>query len=407
MEAYERYLARYRAILKFPNLMGSESAYDILRSNYEDLRRVLEDKEPYCAISIFVPSEILYALKVHFLPLEPVLATASQLGIIGDHRTVRSGIFVSDTSCCGCQALMVLYERNILPLPKYIIACSHMCDESLKAYNFVAKYYDIPIFNLDVPYGSDDRDVAYVKRQLEALIDFICEHEDTVFDIEALRSTVEISNRTNDHRQDLYSLGKGVPPVLRIVENLPTYPLFSKFGRADVENIYQKLTADVRKRVQSGSWAFKDGCYRILWLGMIPLTFPKFLGFMESLKLGFSMTELMLHSDFATIETHDPLEGIAKKIVNYPLVGRSEKRVEKIVGAINDYGIEGVVHFNHRGCIAFNGDNFIISETLKRMNVPFLVLEGDIADKEHCSEENLQKMVGEFHGVLEARYGSK
>jgi len=402
----DKYLSKFQALLRFPNLFGSPGIYRILKTNFEDLRQVTEEGRPYAAISVFVPSEILAALQIHYLPLEPVIATASQFGVVTEWEELYDDLLVTDTCCCGGQSLLALYERQVLPLPKYFLSCSHMCDDSLKTFNFLARRYDVPIFNLDVPYQKDREAVAYLASQLRELVRFICSIEHKELAPAALEGAIAVSNRTNGHRQALFSSMKTNPPLFRMFDNLPTYPMFSKFGRPEVETIYRELAEEVQTRVAKRQWAFEDGCYRLLWLGMIPLTFPKLLGFLDTLKFGFPITELALHSDFGSIEG-EPFEGIALKILNYPLVGPAQRRLDKIAQVLEEYGIEGVIHFNHRGCVSFNGDNFLVSELLKSRNVPLLVLEGDIALKKYCAPERLKEALEGFRLVLEERHGKR
>ncbi len=402
-----KYMTKFQTLLKFPNLIKSKSVYKIMQSNYEDLRKVMEDGESYCAVSVFVPSEILSALNVHFLPLEPVTATAFQLWVAREVDDIHQEMLGSDTCCCSGPLILALYERGLIPLPKYIIACSHMCDDSLKAFNFVSKHYDIPIFNIDVPYYHDDKAISYVASQLRDMVEFICQLEGASFDIDALREVIAVSNRTNDYRHTLFNMTKKNPPVFKLFENLPLYPLFTKFGRKALEEIYAGLVDEAQNRIEEGRWASGDGNYRMLWLGMIPLAYPHLFTLLDSLKFEFSMTELMYHSDFDEMDATEPFIALSRKLMNYPLVGNSEKRIDRIGKVIKDFGIEGVIHFNHRGCIAFNGDNFIASEYLREKGIPFLVLEGDIANKDAGSMEKMQEALLNFRNVLEEQYGRR
>ncbi len=406
-----KYLAKYQTLLKLPNLIKTKGIYKIILSNYEDSRKVIEDGKSYCAVSIFVPTEILSAMNVHFLPLEPVTATAFQLLVaareVDDVQKEIEEILPSNTSCCNGHWILGLYERGIIPLPKYIIACSHMCDDSLKAYNFISRYYSIPIFIIDVPYYNDDNAVSYLTSQLWNMVGFICQAEGISFDLDALRSAISISNRTNYFRHKIFTMTKDAPTLFRISENLPIYPLYTKFGRRDIEEIYAELAEEVQKRIEVGKRASEDSCYRILWLGMIPLASPHLLSFLNSIKFGFPMTELMFHSDFEEIDVRDPFQGLSQKMMNYPLVGYAQNRIDKIDKIINDFCIEGVIHFNHRACIAFNGDNFILSEYLKKKGIPLLVLEGDIGNKLITSIDKLKEALLNFRNILEEHYGRR
>ena len=55
--ASEKYLSRFRSLLRFPNLVPVAPIHRILALNCDDLSRVIEGHQPYCAASIFVPSE--------------------------------------------------------------------------------------------------------------------------------------------------------------------------------------------------------------------------------------------------------------------------------------------------------------------------------------------------------------
>lgn len=407
MEISKKYLNKYMALLRFPNLIGSKGIHKILSTNREDLRLVIEDGTPYYAVSVFAPTLLLKALGVHFLPLEPVIATAGQFGLARDFREVTQKIIGFDTSCCGGQSILHLFENEIIPLPKCILACSHMCDDSLKTFNFVAEYYNIPILSLDVPYQVDQAAVDYVATQLKEMANTICEMEGIRFGIDRLKEAVATANRTNAHRHEVFSLCKDNPPVFNMPGYLPAYPFFSKFGDHEAEEIYRTLAADIRKRVKLKKWVFQGDYFRILWMGMIPLMVPHFLSYLDTLKFGFPTTELMFHSDFETMDEQDPFKGMAQQITRYPLVGRTKRRLDKIDEIIKEYHIEAVIHFNHRGCLSFNGDNYLLSDHLRAEDIPFLVLEGDIGDNAYCSENQLKEKALNFKQILEARYGTR
>lgn len=400
-----KYLSRYQALLKFPNLIALKGIYRILQSNFEDLRKIIEDKKSYAGISIFIPSEILNALNIHYLALEPVIATAFQLNIVRDLKDIQNEILIFDTSCCGSQSVLSLYKRKILPPPKYLLACSHMCDDSLKTFNFVSRYYNIPIFNIDVPYYNDEYTLDYIAAQLKDFIDFLCKIEKKTFKISSLKETISISNRTNELRHKIFSSCMKNPPIFKMSEYLPIYPLYTKFGKKDVEEIYIELLKETNNRIENKNQVFQDNYYRIFWMGMIPLASINFWKFIDSLHFGFPITELLLNSDFETIDEKDPIRGIARKLMSYPLVGGTQKRINLITNVIDNYGIEGVIHFNHRGCVSFNGDNFALYDYFKKRNIPFLVLEGDISD--HDILERSQEKILNFHNILRENYGEK
>jgi benzoyl-CoA reductase/2-hydroxyglutaryl-CoA dehydratase subunit BcrC/BadD/HgdB len=403
----EKYLARFRALLRFPNLIPIAPIYRILQLNCSDLSAVIEENRPYCAASIFAPSEILAAADAHYLPLEPVLAMAGQFGIITDLNDMKQGLLGFDTACVSGRSLIALYAREVLPLPKYLVSCSHMCDDSMKSFNFLAGHFGIPRFNLDIPYHADDVARAYVIDQLRELAEFVCRQEGKRFDLERLRRAVALSNASNRHRETLFELCRDHPPVLKLSENLSTYPLYIKFGRPEVEAIYAELVAVVRDAVARERWAYPGGAYRLLWMGMIPLVFPKLFGFLDQLAFSFPTTELMVHSRCDPVDERDPFAGLADKLLRYPLVGRSQRRVDLMTRIIQESKLEGVIHFNHRGCIAFNGDNFIVREACQGLGVPFMAIEGDIGLEEHCSMERLQADLLNFRQLLETRHGAR
>ncbi len=405
--ARDKYLARFRALLRFPNLIPVKPIYRILELNCDDLSKVIEDNRPYCAASIFAPSEILAAANAHYLPLEPVLAMAGQFGIITELNDMRQGLLGFDTACVSGRSLIALYTREILPLPKYLVSCSHMCDDSVKSFNFLASHFGLPIFNLDIPFQADDVARAYVADQLRELAELVCRQEGTSFDLERLRRAVALSNATNRHRETFLELCREYPPVLKLSENLSTYPLYIKFGRPEVEAIYADLVAVVRDAIAREKWAYPGGAYRLMWMGMIPLVFPKLFSFMDQLAFSFPTTELMLHSRCDPIDESDPFAGLAEKLLRYPLVGRSQRRVDLVTRTIAESRLEGVIHFNHRGCIAFNGDNFILREACQGLGVPFMALEGDIGLAEDCSIERMQSDLSSFRQILEARHGAR
>ena len=98
-----------------------------------------------------------------------------------------------------------------------------------------------------------------------------------------------------------------------------------------------------------------------------------------------------------------PWESMAMWCLKNPYVGPAGQRLAGIEKIIEEYDIDGVIHFSTDACRHSCAAHRLIADVLQKRNVPFMVLEGDMSDKRKYSEDRTRFLLESFIDLMAAR----
>jgi benzoyl-CoA reductase/2-hydroxyglutaryl-CoA dehydratase subunit BcrC/BadD/HgdB len=90
-------------------------------------------------------------------------------------------------------------------------------------------------------------------------------------------------------------------------------------------------------------------------------------------------------------------------MLSHPLNGKIKNRLNAILNIANDYKIDGAILFSHWGCRHSNGGARIISDSLKGIGIPTLILDGDCVNKNNSSEGQITTRLQGFIEILNSK----
>ena len=405
----DKFLKKYSIFKQFPKLIKLKSNYSILDINLNDAERVLKNEEPYIATTVFIPPEVLTAFGEHFIPIEQFGATSYQV-LSSDKRIknviddMKAEYFVKPNLCSINPALIGALHYNLIPVPKFILASSHQCDDSLKCMEFLGKKYNIDVFTLDIPFNRNKDSLDYVASQLKEMVEFISNKTGKTLDEDNFVEVIKCSNEANSYRKKISQLLSENPQLLKLCDYLPIYPLYTKLGRNEVLQVYKTLYSELKQMANSKMYPYSNQEFRIIWLGAIPLTNARFLSYIENdLKLGITAAEMFFHAECDFMDESKPYESIAHKLMMYHTVGSVNNRTARIKKLISDFKIDGAIHFSHVSCCDFNGGVRFIHDMCKNMDLPFVELNADAGNRNNFSVELLKTKMEAFAEILKNR----
>jgi benzoyl-CoA reductase/2-hydroxyglutaryl-CoA dehydratase subunit BcrC/BadD/HgdB len=125
---------------------------------------------------------------------------------------------------------------------------------------------------------------------------------------------------------------------------------------------------------------------RILWLHLRPFFSNDLIRHLENELDAVIIAEEINSIYWEELDIKNPWESIAKKLINNYWVGGIEKRLRNIRKLIEEFQVDGVIHFSHWGCRQSNGGVRLIKDTVMEYGIPFLNLDGDCIDERNYSE---------------------
>jgi benzoyl-CoA reductase/2-hydroxyglutaryl-CoA dehydratase subunit BcrC/BadD/HgdB len=401
MIEYE-YVRRLRLAMSMPAQGMLKSKQLIWKMNYEDSHRAFcEYPGRYIATSMFLPTEIIAAMDYPFIPYEPLAVSIGMMnfnkGLI--ERSERR--FAGMQLCSPIEVMLGMIEEEMIPPPGAIVLSSYMCDDAQKMYELIARRYNCQTFFLDIPFNTNDTSMRYIEEQLKSFVDFLEEYTGKRMDPCSLKKAINSSNQANSLRYKILEM-RAKHQVTEVSDVFPLYPLFTKFGRIETLEILEALHTEIYDIIQNGQ-PFKPK-YRIMWIGMIPLLHNKLMkGIERTYNAGIAIEENSLFSLWSPINPDNPYEDLAKKCTAYHPMGNIKRRIEAVNKFHDMFNVDGVIHFSHQGCRAYNGGVPFIAQEMKRRSIPFVELNGDIIDHRHFNEGPLSLRLEAFFEIIEGR----
>jgi benzoyl-CoA reductase/2-hydroxyglutaryl-CoA dehydratase subunit BcrC/BadD/HgdB len=396
------YVNRLRLAMNMPVVGNLKSKNLIWKLNYDDACRAFDEYPgEYIVTGMFIPCELLTALDYPFIPTEPL---AVSIGMMDFNKGLieRMGRrFEGMQLCSPIEVMLGMYEEEMLPPPGAVVLSSYMCEDAQKMFEMIARKYNCPTYFLDIPFNVNAASHEYIKTQLAGLVRFLEEYTGQKMDPDALRETVRNSNCANSLRSKILHL-RAQHQLTRVSDVFPLYPLFTRFGRKEAIAILECIYREMLDNIETGQVYHPD--YRLFWLGMIPLLSNKLMkSLQEQYNIGIALEENSIFSLWDPIDEADPLEGLAKKYVTYHPLGTVERRIGAINRFIDEFAVDGVIHFSHIGCRVYNGGVHFIEREMKRRGIPFTELNGDIIDRRNFPEEVFKLRIETLIEMLRAR----
>ncbi len=361
-----------------------------------------QKKKPVVWASIFTPSELLYALDLIPLYPEMISASVAALNLAGYFIETAESNFYSLDLCSFYRVASGMYLKNCLPRPDMVISTSLLCDGSVKFFQNVSRYYGCDYYLIDPPYERNQGSRKYLINELKKLVQWISKRTNEQFSPIKLRKTLELANQSTLLIKKINQIREKVPAPLSGWNALayPLYMYFASLGSRDGLKFYELLAQEVKNNAIQGIGVVEKERIRILWLHQLRPYYPNIIWqIMLDYKAVIAFEEISqvfwLEYDLTQL-----FSGLADKILANPGAGTLSRRISSIENLIKKYKIDGVIHFNQRGCRQSCGGASMIKDYLKAKGIPMLILDGDGIDKRNYSEGQIRTRLEAFFEIL-------
>ena len=90
------------------------------------------------------------------------------------------------------------------------------------------------------------------------------------------------------------------------------------------------------------------------------------------------------------LDVDKPLEALARKMVKNIFNGPFENKVNYIEKLVKELEPDAVINFCHWGCKQANGGSMLLKESMSKLNVPILILDGDAMDRRNSHDGQIK-----------------
>ena len=344
--------------------------------------RIFSGKEPVVWVNVTVPFEIINSFPVASIYSEFVGAVLAGADMAGPfiERAETAG-FATDL-CSYHRSLLGAMLDNIIPKPVAAIACSYPCDGGLKSVGEIGRMAQAPFLTIQVPEKNTDENVDYLARQFEGMTDFLARITGHPFDRDRFRSIIEKSNEASAKLAQLYGYARLVPAPYshKDLKNFQIV-MMPLVGTDEGIQIADTFLAEFEQRVARGETGLPDEKLRLLWI-QNRIQFPNNLLDYLADQFGANIVWDELNEIFwEPIDPDDPFRGLARRLIDSPLSGDLQKRIDTLAKRAVDYKIDGAINPGHWGCRQSLNARTLFARALDKVGVPMISLDVDCVDK--------------------------
>ena len=360
--------------------------------------RMLSHPEQAALVSVFMPCELLEAMRVIPMCAEMYSSYINGTQCESIFAETAEGAGIAESYCSYHKILLGSAYAGVLPPPKMIVNCSLVCDANNLTFRELADFYDVPQYYIDVPAERSEKSVAYVAGQFRELAAFLEEHTGRKLDEAKLGESVARSRDTIRamryclRLKQIHSLPGNVVGELNEI-----YMTHNALGTREALHYAESMqrALEIAPKAQG---------IRLLWLHTLPIWQPPvkelfdFSGRCEIVACDINLESLI------EMEPNKPYESMARRLVYSAFNGGAE-RVKASIDAAMLLDVDGVVCFCHWGCKQTMGLSATLKAKLEAAGFPTLILNGDGCDRRNASDGQTATRLNAFLEMLEKRNG--
>ncbi|HHT9119752.1 MAG TPA: 2-hydroxyacyl-CoA dehydratase subunit D [Candidatus Hypogeohydataceae bacterium YC41] len=378
-----------------------ESLNFLWKEGYRFFYKAYANENRVVWTSLFVPSEILFALGLIPFSLEVVAALFAGVGQSskGISEAEREGI--PTDVCTFHRSALGFAFKGYLPRPIIHATTSTLCDSNIKMSKISELFTGKETLVLDVPYDLTKESIRYLAGQLEEFTKKLEKVSGRKMDPLKLREVLERANRTREKMIEVNEIRTSpfspMPGARALGFMFPSQVLH---GSNHAEEFYTRLAAELKEKVaaKERSSAHPDERIRLFWLELKPYykcEIPAEIETNSYIKIAF---EEINHVYWEPLDPQRPYESLARKLISNHYNGPLDRRLTVLKDLIRKYDIDGIVIFSHWGCRRNNAAVPAIKSELNRVGIPVVSLDGDCVDDHNFSHGQLNTR---FEGFIE------
>ncbi len=392
---------------------------EVTKSHYQELAEARSKGIPVGFFIGYGPTEVAYAMGV--LPLIPenyiTICCAKRIAERFCEAAEAKGI-PRDVCAYAKVGLGMMWLEDgpygPMPKPDFVVAWPWVCDTYAKAWEIMARYYEVPLFNFDGPYTIDGRREEYETEwmigQIKDLCTFIEEVTGKKFDYDRFKEAMKLSAQATDLAWQIQEYRKAIPCPwgLREVTNDLFY-LVTQLGRPEAVEYFTLVRDHVKERVENKIGVLPKERFRLMW-DNVPLWYKlELIDYFSEHGAVFPIDTYTLmwqgHSmEGYHLDPEHPFESLATGLLlRYNMMGL-EVEVDCFERMIKEWNCDGAVFFSNRNCLLLARALFLKEKVLReRTGILTMDFEAEMADPRSFHEAEVMARIDAFLEMLERK----
>lgn len=355
---------------------------------------------PVVWANLLFPSEIIHAAgAVPFYP-EVAAAVIASAGFT-ERFTEEAGRAGFSRDLCSFHLVSIgAALQGFLPEPDLLVSTAHPCDSAPLSFSLLAERFDADHVQLEMPVDGTKRGMGLLASRLEEVAHSIrdlcglsCGSMTS-----GLEKAIELSNEARGYMLEAQELRKARPCPLDGWDAIGHLSLVAMApGSEACVDFYRLLKEELEN--PDPSTGLEDQRHRLLWMHLKPF-FPNDIGEFLRERGAVIVCEEYNRCYWDRLDPAGPYLSLARKAAGHHIAGPASRRSAAMARLADEYGVDGAVHFSHRGCRQSGGCAAQVRDVLSEKGVRTLILDGECLDPREYTEGQLKTRLEAFLETL-------
>jgi benzoyl-CoA reductase/2-hydroxyglutaryl-CoA dehydratase subunit BcrC/BadD/HgdB len=301
------------------------------------------------------------------------------------------------------------YGIESIPRADVLVYNTNQCRDVQDWFAFYAREWNVPLIGVHTHRNIrsvEDYHITDLAAQFKALIPTLEKISGNRFDIDRLREVVGLSLECTRLWRKVLECGAVTPAPLTFFDTtIHMAPAVVLRGLPEAVDYYKLLLAELNQRIADKVAAVEGERHRIYWDGMPIWGKLRDLGdLFLSLKTNIVASTYCNSWIFDAFNPAEPFESMARAYTELFIV-RDESYKEAYMDQwIKNFQIDGVIFHDAKTCPNNSNSRYCMPQRLSdRLNVPTLVINGDLNDLRCYSEEQTKTNIEAFIEQLDEK----
>ena len=288
------------------------------------------------------------------------------------------------------------------PKADVLVYNTNQCRDVKDWFQFYAREWDIPCLGIHTPRSIGDLDestVDYVAEQIEALVEPLEKVAGEKLDMDKLREVIDLSKQCTELWKAVLQTAANTPAPLTFFDGtIQMGPAVVLRGTQEAVDYYKLFLGELEERIAADQGAVPDEKFRIYWDGM-----PVW-GKLKSLSTQFAELNTCVAAStycnswiFDDLDPADPFRSMARAYSSIFICRSEDFKEEYIERVVDTFKVDGILYHDAKTCPNNTNCRYEMPQRLeKKLDKPYLVINGDLNDLRLYSEEQSRTNIEAF-----------
>ncbi|MFN3535791.1 MAG: 2-hydroxyacyl-CoA dehydratase subunit D, partial [Desulfatiglandales bacterium] len=288
------------------------------------------------------------------------------------------------------------------PRPDVLVFNTNQCRDVKDWFSFYGREFNVPVVGVFTHRSLGKIQEFHIKdvaEQIKALIPILEEVSGQRFDMDRFKEVVALSKRTSELWRACLETAAHIPsPWTFFDATIHMGPAVVGRGTSQANEYYEVLLKELKERAEKRVSGVPEERHRVYWEGM-PIW-----GKLRSLSELFSSLKTCIVAStycnswiFDQLDPEEPFESMALAYTELFIVRDEDYKESYIQNMYEFFRFNGIIFHDAKTCPNNSNNRYGMPERLsKRLNIPCLVINGDLNDLRCFSEEQAKTNIEAF-----------